>query len=235
MAKQYPRFSTLALLGCISGAAAAYAFVLRPWHLHWGATAKEAAQTLPGDEFIPEARLNATHAITIHAPAERIWPWLVQIGQGRGGFYSYDWLENLLGLNIHSAQNILPKHQDLKVGDLIPLAAVKGGQSFGIPVAILEPNQRLVLRGDTRLDQAVKGMAVTGGYLATSWGWYLQPLDLRHTRLVERFRCDWNPSLMNQLLMRVVMEPGSFVMEHKMLLGIKERAEQRAAGYIELN
>jgi hypothetical protein len=223
--------STLTLLGGLSGAATAYVFVLRPWHLRWGATSAEVKQTLPGDEFILAPRLNATHAITIHAPAERIWPWLVQIGQGRGGFYSYDWLENLLGLRIRSAQRILPEHQGLQVGDLIPLAP----NGFGIPVAILEQNRMLVLRGDTRMDQAAKGMAVAGGYLATTWGWYLEPLDPRHTRLVERFRCDWNPSPANQLLMRLVMEPGSFIMERKMLWGIKERAEQRAPGYIELS
>ena len=227
--------SWITMLGGLSGAAVAYAFVLRPWHLRWGATKEEVAQSLPGDELIPAARLNATHAITIYAPVESIWPWLVQIGQGRGGFYSYDWLENLLGLKIHSARRILPQHQQLEVGDMIPLAPGKEGKSFGIPVAILEPKQALVLHGDTRLDPAAQQMAVAGGFLATTWGWYLQALDHRRTRLVERFRCDWNPSPLNQLLMRALMEPGSFIMERKMLLGIKQRAEQRAAGYIELD
>jgi hypothetical protein len=91
-----------------------------------------------------------------------------------------------------------------------------------------------VLHGDTRVDQAAKGMALGDGYLATTWGWYLQPYGRRCTRLVERFRCDWNPSPANQLLMRVVMEPASFIMQRKMLLGIKERVEHRAPGYIEL-
>ena len=230
MAKRSGVMSTISLLGSLSGMAAVYIFLLRPWHLRWGANATEAAQTLPGDELIPAPRLNATHAITIYAPVEHVWPWLVQIGQGRGGFYSYDWLENLLGLKIHSAERILPEHQGLKVGDLIPLAP----NGFGIPVALLEPYRMLVLRGDTRLDQAASGMAVAGGYLATTWGWYLQALDRRTTRLVERFRCEWNPSLANQVMMRLIMEPGSFIMERKMLLGLKERAEHRAPGYIEL-
>ena len=235
MTKRHGFASFVTLLGGISGAAAAYALLLRPWHLRWGATHAEVTQTLPGDELIPQPRLNATHAITIFAPAESIWPWLVQIGQGRGGFYSYDWLENLLGLNIHSAGRILSEHQQLAVGDLIPLAPEKDGKRFGIPVAILEAKRTLVLHGDTRLDTAAQDMAVAGGFLATSWGWYLQPVSHRCTRLVERFRCDWNPSPLNQLLMRALMEPGSFIMERKMLLGIKQRAEQRAAGYIELD
>jgi hypothetical protein len=210
---------------------AAYAFVLRPWHLRWGATSEEVVGVLPGDEFIPQPRLNATHAITIHTRVERVWPWLVQIGQGRGGFYSYDWLENLLGLNIHSVERVVPECQNLKVGDLVPLAP----DGFGIPVAILEPNQTLVLWGDMRVDDATKDLAEAGGYISASWGWYLQAIGRRSTRLVERFRADWTPNLANQVMLRLFLEPGAFVMERKMLLGIKERAENRAPGYIELS
>lgn len=234
MAKQSNFISSLTLLGGIAGTALTYAFVLRPWHLRWGATAQEVKQTLPGDELIPEPRLNATHAVTIFAPPERIWPWLVQIGQGRGGFYSYDWLENLLGLNIHSADEILLEHQGLQVGDRILMAPEKDGQGFGIPVALLEANKMLVLHGDTRKDESANGMALGDGFLATTWGWYLQPLTRCCTRLVERFRCDWSPNLATQVLMRVMLEPVSFIMERKMLLGLKERVEQRAPGYIEL-
>ena len=235
MAKRSGLVSFMTLLRGVSRAVVSYILLLRPWHLRWGATRAEAAQRLPGDELIARPRLNATHAITIFAPAKSIWPWLVQIGQGRGGFYSYDWLENLMGLDIHSAGRILPEHQQLAVGDLVPLAPEKDGKRFGIPVAILEAHQALVLHGDTRLDTAAQEMAAPGGYLATTWGWYLQPVSHRCTRLVERFRCDWNPSPLNQVLMRGLMEPGSFIMERKMLLGIKQRAERRAAGYIELD
>jgi hypothetical protein len=77
--------------------AASYAFLIRPWHLHWGATDEEVKEPLPGDEVVSHPRLEATHAITIDAPASDIWPWLVQMGQNRGGFYSYTWLENLVG------------------------------------------------------------------------------------------------------------------------------------------
>src|SRR5690349_633358 len=85
------------LVGRFAGGAAitviAYTVVIRPWHLRWGTTGHEAEAVLPGDELVPGAKLRATHAITIDAPAGAIWPWLVQMGQGRGGLYSYDWLE----------------------------------------------------------------------------------------------------------------------------------------------
>ena len=146
-------------------------------------------------------------------------------------FYSYDWIENLLGLKIQSSERVIPELQSLQVGDLIPLAP----DGFGIPVALLEANRTLVLLGDTRLDQAAKGMAVGRRLSTDHLGLVSAGLDLRHTRLVERFRADWSPSFANQLLMRCLMEPGSFIMERKMLLGIKERAEHRAPGYIELS
>ena len=94
------------LLGAALGAAgalAAYVFLVRPWHLKWGATDEETKMILPGDELFEHPQLNATHAITINAPVKKVWPWLVQIGQNRGGFYSYTWLENLVGCDMHNA------------------------------------------------------------------------------------------------------------------------------------
>ena len=96
---------------------ALYAFVVRPWHLRWGATDAEVDMTLPCDELVEQPKLNATHAITINAPASKIWPWLVQMGQTRGGFYSYDWLENLVGCHMHNADRIHAEWQELQVGD----------------------------------------------------------------------------------------------------------------------
>ena len=135
-------------IGTLLGAI--YALFVRPWHQRWGASEDEAARSLPGDDLIPAPAWAATHAITIDAPPEAVWPWLVQLGQGRGGFYTYDSLENLMGLDMHSANRILPEHQTLKVGDLIPLAP--GG--FGMPVATLEPGRTLLLHADTRSDGA---------------------------------------------------------------------------------
>jgi hypothetical protein len=213
-------FSRIVLGGL--AALVAYTIYIRPWHLGWGATPEEASRTFPGDELVPDPKLNATHAITIQAPASLVWTWLIQIGQGRGGFYSYAWLERLMGLDIQNADRLLPEHQNLKVGDQIPLA--QGG--FGVPVAVLEPEKTLVLHGDTRLDPSVVPTLAPGDYFNLNWGFYLEPVNPRATRLIERWRADWNPSWENRIFMRVFLEPGAFLMERKMLLGIKERAER---------
>ena len=110
----------------IGGAAAAYILVVRPRQLGWGATGEEAGVTLAGDDLIPGPDLVATRAITVHALADRIWPWIAQLGQGRGGFYSYDVLENLAGCDIHSADRVVPEWQDVKVGDEVRLARRSG-------------------------------------------------------------------------------------------------------------
>ena len=101
-------------------AAAAYAFLVRPWQMRWGATDEEITTRLPGDELVrDDAPIQSTHAITINAPVSAVWPWLVQIGQNRGGFYSYEWLENLVGCRMNNAERVLPEYQDLKEGDEI--------------------------------------------------------------------------------------------------------------------
>ncbi len=95
-----------------------YALTIRPWHLRWGATDEEFTRPLPGDAVVPDG-IQSTRAITIHAPARAIWPWLVQMGQDRAGFYSFDWLERLAGADIHNADHIIPAWQHLAVGDLM--------------------------------------------------------------------------------------------------------------------
>lgn len=211
-----------AVLTGSAAAVGAYIGWVRPWHRKWGTTPEEYSRPLPGDELVPEPKLCATHAVSIRATPEQIWPWLVQLGQGRGGFYSYDWIENAMGLDIHTADHILPEHQDLKVGDQIPLA--KDG--FGIEVALLEKDRYMVLLGDTR--KAEPGMAPPvkpGEFMATSWGFYLCDYKDGVTRLVERWKADWTPSFANTLIYKGFLEPGAFVMQRKMLLGIKERVE----------
>ena len=99
----------LGLLLAAVGAIASYVLLIRPWHLRWGSSDEETEMKLPGDDLVQEAKLQATHAVTILAPPSQVWPWLIQIGQGRGGFYSYDWIENMMGLDIHNADNILPE------------------------------------------------------------------------------------------------------------------------------
>ncbi len=199
-----------------------YIVAIRPWHLRWGSTDEEVDLSLPGDDLVVNAKLKATHSITINASPAHIWPWLVQIGQGRGGFYSYDWIENTMGLEIHTAEQILTEYQDLNVGDLIPLSE----DEFGVPVAILDPEKTLVLHGDTR--EPGPGSAPVmkeGDHMAVVWGFHLIPQENGSTRLVERILIDWNESPLNTVFYRVFLEPGSFIMEQKMLRGIKERVE----------
>ncbi len=211
-------------LGLAGGlaAAASYMLVIRPWMLTWGTTHDEVDRLLPGDELIPAPKTCATHAVTIQAPPAAVWPWLAQLGQGRGGFYSYDWIENMMGLDIHTADRVLPEHQDIKAGDKIALAP----EGFSIPVAIVEPGRTLVLHGDTRnpSDGETPPMK-PGDYLAMSWGFYLLEREDGSTRFIERSKMDWNPNLANSFFYRLFLEPGAFLMERKMMLGIKLRAE----------
>lgn len=212
MFKIYRKFQSLLVWLAVLGAI--YVRFTRPWHLHWGTTTAEATGVLPGDDLVPEPKLKATHAITIQAPVAQVWPWLVQIGQGRGGFYSYDWLEMIGGLDIHSADKILPEFQTLNVGDILPL----GPNNFGPKVVSLEPERALVVGGELNLPN--------GEFFGSSWSFNLEAVDANTTRLVERLQLDWVPLLKNDFFYRVMLEPASFVMERKMLLGIKQRAER---------
>ena len=199
----------LATVGSIGAAATgAYLLFVGPWQRCWGATDDEVQRAMPGDDEIERPLMNATRAITINAQPEEIWPWLVQIGTGRAGWYSYDWIENLMGLNISSANHIMPEFQHLEVGNTIPLAP-----GVEIPVKAIKPNELLLLVGH----DPVIGDA--------SWVFGLYPLDEQHTRLVTRTRNRW-PITPGSFLTLLVTEPGSFLMVRKMLLGIKRLAEQ---------
>jgi hypothetical protein len=187
-----------------------YQRLLRDRTLNWGATAEEATRALPGDELLVDADIVATRAITIEAPPAAVWPWLVQIGPGRAGAYTYDWIENLFGLNMHSADRIHPEWQDLEVGQVLR----SGEDKPGMRIEILEPQRALVNRSETG-----------------DWVWaFVLVADNGSTRLISRNRISMTGAAAGQRLGMLVMEPGSLVMERKMLLGIKERAERLAAG-----
>ena len=128
-------------IAVIAGAAAAAFLLARHWQLRWGATAQELAGPLPGDELIAKPDLTATRALTVRAPAARVWPWIAQLGQGRGGLYSYDFLENLIGCDIHSADRVVREWQDIKAGD-----AVRLHPDVALEVAAVDPGLSLVLR-----------------------------------------------------------------------------------------
>jgi hypothetical protein len=202
-------------LGGISIAASIlFSPLLRPWYSQWGATAAERKKSLPGDELVPNPALESTRGITIRAPTEAIWPWLLQLGQGRGGFYTYQRLENLAGCQIHNANQIRPELQNLEVGDLVRLGP-EGYPAFD--VAAIEPQVALILQGDIPNPQGKP----------TTWIWifYLDPIDTNTTRLILRTRLDYEPNLGNAVMWRVFTDPISFNMERRMLQGIKARAE----------
>jgi hypothetical protein len=170
----------------------------------------EAAATLPGDDLLTHPDVVTTRVIGIEAPANRVWPWLVQMGPGRAGAYTYDWIENLFGLNMHSADEIIPAFQHLAVGDAWQL----GSRGPVLRVARIEPEHALVVRSDD------------GNWV---WAFVLRPGG-EVTRLISRNRIATpGAARLARAVTRYVMEPGSLVMERKMLLGIRDRAEQLAA------
>lgn len=186
-----------------------YIFLIQPWHMRWGATDAELAMPLPGDPFIPPTTVVSTRAITIHAPTATVWSWLVQLGQERGGFYSYDWLENLFAAQMHNADRIVPQWQHPQVGDQVSMMANPQPVSVA-KIALLEPERGMVLKG--------------------GWGFYLQPVDDQTTRLIVRYASfPVKGSLGAALFYYPIFEPVHFVMEAGMMLGIKQRAETVAA------
>ena len=190
----------------------------------WGATDDYVNKTLPGDDLVPNPKGGYTHAITIRASTARVWPWLVQLGQGRGGFYSYDSLENLVGCNIHSADRIIPEFQNIEIGHRILIHP--SGQ--GYTIASIAPQRMLVLleRVDTQSGKTFKlTKKMPDKYLNQSWVLFLEKIDRSTTRLISRSRNDWNNSLVNTLVFGL-FGPISLVMDRKMLLGIKKRAEK---------
>ena len=202
-------------------AVASYAILLRPWHLTWGASDKEIREFLLGDEVIRHPGHVATHAITIHAALQDVWPWLVQMGQSRGGFYSYTWLENLAGCEMRNADHVVPEWQSLRAGDVVWLHP----QAPPLPVLAIEPERAIVL-GGAPTEQQAQGIAS-----ACTWGFYLKEVDEKTTRLIVRFRMDRKPGLLSWFGNYLLLEPAHFVMERRMMLGIKQRAESAAAGF----
>jgi hypothetical protein len=180
----------------------------------WGATRSDLARVMAGDSLLADPTYSGTMAVIVDARPEHIWPWLVQIGYQRGGLYSYDWLDRLFGyLDRPSATRILPEFQHLAVGDRIPL-----GRGPSWPVAVLEPNRALVL-----------DMRKMGG-LDWVWQFGLYPVDETRTRLVSRSRVRAR-AVWARLLTHAI-EPAGFLMTRRMLLGLKQRAEELRAGSV---
>ncbi len=195
--------------------------VLRSRYNTWGATSAEVASPMPGDELVSNPRMGYTRAISIHAAPAGVWAWLVQIGQGRGGLYSFDGLENLARCDIHSTDRIHPELQSLVAGDLIRLGGPQGYPCFR--VASVEPGASLVLVAADPSPPHEAATVDSPGGIAT-WQWQLRPAaDGSGTRLLTRQRLTYPDSLR---VMWHVVEPIGFVMERQMLRGIKARAER---------
>jgi len=177
---------------------ALFYLVYRPWQLSWGATTDEVTRPMMGDGLVKDPTFNATRAVTINAPAEQIWPWIVQIGYKRAGFYSWDFLDND---GIPSAERILPEYQNLKIGDVVPLS-----EEADADVIDMESNESLLL--------------VFQSDGTVTWAWALYKIDANRTRLVTRLR--WRTS---SVVSQFMLDAFEIVMMRKHLLGIKRRAE----------
>lgn len=232
---------TLARLAAIGTAGAAYVLGVRPQLQRWGATEAEAAEPLPGDGLVPAPRFSSTRAISVAAPPSAVWPWLVQIGEGRGGLYSYDALERLVGLGMESADVIVGELQDLAPGDTVRLAPIGGPNGLAMIVDRLEAPGLLILRsarpgagpdGDDE-SEALRGGDYFTGLPATSWTFVLRDLDDGATRLLSRWRMTWAPSAAADLFNGAIVEPLHFALEEKMLRGIRDRVERADARPVE--
>jgi hypothetical protein len=206
-------FSLVVLL--IMVLAGLYWLALRPWYERWGAVAAEAAAKMPGDDIASNADLVSTRAVTVRATPEKIYPWLVQIGYQRAGMYSYEWIENLIGCDLHNVYRIVPELQKISPGQ--ELAMGPKGYPF-YRVEGFEPNRYLLLRpGDPKTREP--GSA--------SWLMLVQDQGNGTSRLIMRQRQKMDPGLGSFVMWRLFVEPISFVMEQKMMRTIRDLAETR--------
>lgn len=188
---------------------------LRSYRTQWGTEKADLNRTLPGDELVVDPKWQFTHAITIHAPASEVWRWLVQIGADRGGLYSYEGLENLVGCNIHNADQIIPEFQRLVPGDEIRIHP----KAPGMKVSDVETGRYILVHNDNRSERV-------STFIQMTWLWYLDPIDSMTTRFISRNRNDYSPEVSNKLMMGpLLIEPIGFVMNRKMMIGIRNRAE----------
>lgn len=196
---------SLVALAAVAAAGGVYLGLVRPWHVRWGTTREEADAPMPGDGILGRGSKSTTRAVTIGAAAPRVWPWLAQLGYGRAGWYSYDWLDND---GRRSAEQIRPEWQRLRPGEQIMMMP-----GSGFDVVAVEDGHFFVAR------------APDG---TTSWCLSVEPLDQHSCRLISRWRAQWRITPASALWI-ALSDPGAFIMERRMLLGIKARAERATA------
>jgi hypothetical protein len=220
----------VALLAAAAGAGAGVAAwsKARPRLMAWGSTWDEVVRPLPGDALIANPLYVTTRAITVDAPAAAVWPWLVQLGQARGGFYTYDWLENLLRLDIHSADEIHPEWQDPRQGqDFITLDP---DGTMKMTFVAVHPGRAFVLRSGAPGEPPQEPGDFFKGEIEITWAFVLEPAGPGRTRLLARTRAAWGDNTRARLARGLLLNPAHLVMERGMLRGIKRRAEAAAAG-----
>jgi hypothetical protein len=226
------------VVGSAIAAASWYAFYrVTRWRATWGIDPAETEGSLPGDDLVPEPAVIDTRGITIDAPPAAVWPWLLQLGYGRGGWYSYDQLD----MKGRSADAILPEHQSLAVGDIVPT-----DPAGGFEVKVLDPERALVLMVDDELvarrrtpvegdgEATTAGLEASGRFMqasmpprfAVSWAFVLRPLDGGRTRLVERMRGSFGEATAGSRTFGPLLGFGIFVMTRRQMLGLKARVER---------
>jgi hypothetical protein len=200
--KKIKRFIKYNIIFYLSVALVYWIFI-RPRHINWGATSAEINMKFPIDEFISPNRIISTRAININATKEKIWPWIAQTGQNRGGFNSYYWLENLFGAKMVNAPTINPQWQNPIPGDTVYYGK---NQGFAL-VSLVKPNEFYSLGG---------------------WAFYLQKIDTAKTRLIVRYpSMEVRQSNFAKIYYYVLFEPLHFIMESGMMMGIKQKAERQ--------
>ena len=221
-----------ALAGVLLSIGIVFTSFVRPWYLRWGTTPLEAVIELPGDEILPKAASRETRAITIHAGADRVWPWLAQIGQDRGGFYSFDLLENLVGCRMPTVDVLRPEKQTWALGD--KLWMYPPDKAGGIGFATLQsyiPGRALGFA--TRMTGTPLSAPANG-----SWSFVIIPLGDSATRLLIRGRGAPGRSLLGVAFDRSIFEPAHFAMERRMMIGLAQLAEggsrQRLANHAQV-
>jgi hypothetical protein len=198
----------------LAGIGAVALTLARRRYLRWGSTPEELAAALPGDELMPRASTTATRAISVAAAVDDVWPWIAQIGQGRGGFYSYDFLENLIGCDVHNADRVVPEWQSIAVGD-----AVRLHPDVALRVAAVDPGRALVLRGGVAMGSAAPPYDFTWAFAVRAQGDGITRLVVRERYAYTRW---WSALLVEPVQLI------SFVMSRRMLLGIRRRAQDAA-------
>jgi hypothetical protein len=198
---------------------------LRKYRATWGTTGEEATAELPGDDLVPDPKLRMTWGITIDAPIETVWTWIVQIGQGRGGFYSYQLLENIVGCQIYNADHILPEHQRLPLETGIRLAP----EMPPMKVALHEDGRFYFLHFSMNMKTMDSFNLMEDPYpkkfMIGGWAFYLEQISDTRTRFLSRWLNDYDNSMINKVIYNLFLGPIGFVMGRKMLLGVKQRAE----------